>query len=101
MILQFFADIMLSSSLGGLNNQSQAAAGSEADLDVQFAFGITYPTPSTFYSTAGRARYIPDFSEPIENFNEPYEDVGILAILVVFIHTHQTSLVARLHVVAS
>ena len=101
MILQFFTDIVLSLSLGGLNNQSQAATGSEADLDVQFAFGITYPTPATFYSTAGRARYIPDFSEPIENTNEPYEDVRILAILMVFLHTHQTSIVARLHVIAS
>lgn len=29
--------------LGGLNNQSLADAGDEADLDVQFAFGISHP----------------------------------------------------------
>lgn len=28
---------------GGLNNQSLADAGDEADLDVQFAFGISHP----------------------------------------------------------
>ena len=78
----FSSSIVLSSSLGGLNNQSQAAAGDEADLDVQFAFGITYPTNSTFFSTGGRPPYIPDFSEPDQNFNEPYEDVSTLAILV-------------------
>lgn len=78
----FFSSIVLSSSLGGLNNQSQAAAGDEADLDVQFAFGITYPTNSTFFSTGGRPPYLPDFSEPDQNFNEPYEDVSTLAILV-------------------
>lgn len=60
---------------GGLNNQSIDAAGAEANLDVQFAFGLTYPTPSTFYSTGGRPPFIPDTSEPDENFNEPYNDV--------------------------
>jgi len=30
---------------GGLNNQSLAAAGSEANLDTQFGFGISYPIP--------------------------------------------------------
>ena len=62
---------------GGLNNQSLAAAGSEANLDTQFGFGISYPIPvrivfisslynmnnyypkATFYSTAGRAPYKP------------------------------------------
>lgn len=29
--------------LGGLNNQSLAAAGDEADLDVEFAFGLSHP----------------------------------------------------------
>lgn len=30
---------------GGSNNQSLAAAGAEANLDVQFAFGISHPVP--------------------------------------------------------
>lgn len=30
---------------GGTNNQSLAAAGDEADLDVEFAFGISHPIP--------------------------------------------------------
>ncbi|KAF8138893.1 peptidase S8/S53 domain-containing protein [Boletus edulis] len=56
---------------GGLNNQSYAAAGIEANLDTQFAFGLTYPTPATFYSTGGRPPYIPEAQLP-ENGNEPY-----------------------------
>ena len=59
---------------GGVNNQS--LPGMEANLDVQFAFGISYPVrvsdkvtlfilsesclQSTFYSTAGRAEFNPD-----------------------------------------
>lgn len=30
-------------SEGGLNDQNQSAAGAEAGLDVQVAFGLTYP----------------------------------------------------------
>lgn len=33
--------------LGGLNNQSSAAAADEVNLDARFAFGLTYPTPRT------------------------------------------------------
>ncbi|KAH7923659.1 subtilisin-like protein [Leucogyrophana mollusca] len=56
---------------GGINNQSIAAAGVEADLDTQFGFGLTYPTPGTFYSTYGEPPYIPDALETT-NTNEPY-----------------------------
>ncbi|KAF8416931.1 peptidase S8/S53 domain-containing protein [Boletus edulis BED1] len=56
---------------GGLNNQSYAAAGVEANLDTQFAFGLTYPTPPTFYSTGGSPPYIPDALTPTDS-NEPY-----------------------------
>ncbi|KAH7905839.1 peptidase S8/S53 domain-containing protein [Hygrophoropsis aurantiaca] len=56
---------------GGINNQSMAAAGVEADLDTQFGFGLTYPTPGTFYSTYGEPPFIPDALEAT-NTNEPY-----------------------------
>lgn len=58
---------------GGLNNQTLAGAGDEADLDVQFALDISYPTPGTFYSTGGRAPFIKDVSTPNAT-NEPYGD---------------------------
>ncbi|KAF8638557.1 hypothetical protein AX17_002100 [Amanita inopinata Kibby_2008] len=56
---------------GGLNNQSRNAAGVEANLDVQYAFGLTHPTPGTFWSTAGRPPFKPDLVTP-SNTNEPY-----------------------------
>lgn len=58
---------------GGLNNQSTDAAGVEANLDVQFAFGISYPTPGIFWSTGGSPPYIPDLNTET-NTNEPYVD---------------------------
>ena len=30
---------------GGLNDQTPADAGDEADLDVEFAFGLSHPIP--------------------------------------------------------
>ncbi|KAF9236232.1 peptidase S8/S53 domain-containing protein [Melanogaster broomeanus] len=54
---------------GGLNNQTYAAAGVEANLDTQFAYGLTYPTPATFYSTAGSPPYIPDMLTPLIQTN--------------------------------
>ncbi|KAH7887356.1 peptidase S8/S53 domain-containing protein [Phlebopus sp. FC_14] len=56
---------------GGMNNQTTAAAGVEANLDTQFAFGLTYPTPGTFYSTAGSPPFNPDMVTPTDT-NEPY-----------------------------
>ncbi|KDQ64445.1 hypothetical protein JAAARDRAFT_187770 [Jaapia argillacea MUCL 33604] len=61
------------SVMGGLNSQNLSEAGDEADLDTQFAFGLTYPTPGTFYSTAGSPPYIPDADTPTDS-NEPYVD---------------------------
>ncbi|KAF7983296.1 hypothetical protein HWV62_22961 [Athelia sp. TMB] len=58
---------------GGLNNQTADAAGIEANLDTQFAYGISYPTPGTFWSTGGSPPYIPDENTPT-NTNEPYVD---------------------------
>jgi hypothetical protein len=45
---------------GGLNNQTLEEAGAEAGLDTQFAFGLSYPTPGTFWSTGGRPPFVPD-----------------------------------------
>ncbi|KAF5333534.1 hypothetical protein D9611_002701 [Ephemerocybe angulata] len=45
---------------GGENSQDPFSAGFEANLDVQFAFGLTYPTPGTFWSTGGRPPFKPD-----------------------------------------
>ncbi|THV08230.1 tripeptidyl peptidase A [Dendrothele bispora CBS 962.96] len=58
---------------GGLNNQSADAAGVEANLDVQFAFGLSFPINSTFFSTGGRPPFIPDIGTP-EDTNEPYTE---------------------------
>ncbi|KAH9171605.1 tripeptidyl peptidase A [Lactarius sanguifluus] len=58
---------------GGLNNQTLGDAGAEADLDVQFALGISFPTPGTFFSTGGRPPFNPDADTPTDT-NEPYLD---------------------------
>jgi tripeptidyl-peptidase-1 len=71
-------------SKGGLNNQTLDEAGDEADLDVQFAFGLSHPiavgTPRfisynwctyssvqpTFYSTGGSPPFNPDVLTPTD-----------------------------------
>ncbi|KAF9807690.1 hypothetical protein IEO21_08104 [Rhodonia placenta] len=55
----------------GTNDQSPDAAGVEANLDTQYAFGLTYPTPSMFYTTGGSPPFVPDDLNPT-NSNEPY-----------------------------
>jgi hypothetical protein len=47
-----------------LNNQSIEAAGSEANLDSQFAFGLTYPTQQVAWTTAGSPPFQPDEQTP-------------------------------------
>ncbi|THH17744.1 hypothetical protein EW146_g3129 [Bondarzewia mesenterica] len=59
---------------GGQNDQNISEAGIEANLDTQFAFGLTFPTPGTFYSTGGSPPFIPDENTPTDT-NEPYIDV--------------------------
>jgi hypothetical protein len=54
---------------GGQNNQTRA--GIEADLDVQFALGISFPTRGLFHSIGGSPPYIPD-KDTLINTNEPY-----------------------------
>ncbi|RXW25417.1 hypothetical protein EST38_g412 [Candolleomyces aberdarensis] len=58
---------------GGLNPQAPEEAGFEANLDVQFAFGLTHPVPGTYWTTGGRPPFKPDLTTP-ENTNEPYAD---------------------------
>ncbi|KAJ3789832.1 peptidase S8/S53 domain-containing protein [Lentinula aff. detonsa] len=54
---------------GGLNTQNDP--GVEANLDVQYATGMSWPTPMIFYSTGGEPPFIADADEPT-NTNEPY-----------------------------
>ncbi|KAI0677175.1 tripeptidyl peptidase A [Trametes maxima] len=58
---------------GGENNQTLADAGAEANLDTQFAYGLTFPTPGTFFSTGGRPPFKAD-NLTTSNTNEPYSD---------------------------
>jgi hypothetical protein len=66
--------IVLWCAAGGQNDQNLANAGPEANLDTQFAFGLTFPTPRTFYSTGGSPPFTRDALTPT-NTNEPYDDV--------------------------
>jgi hypothetical protein len=59
---------------GGMNDQTPSNAGPEADLDTQFGFGLSYPTPGTFYSVGGSPPFTPDVLSPTDT-NEPYDDV--------------------------
>ncbi|KZT24082.1 subtilisin-like protein [Neolentinus lepideus HHB14362 ss-1] len=56
---------------GGLNDQS--LPGIEADLNVQYTEGLTYPTPNYYYSTPGTAPTINDSVTPPQR-DEPYLD---------------------------
>ncbi|KAI0299096.1 tripeptidyl peptidase A [Multifurca ochricompacta] len=58
---------------GGLNSQNISQAGEEADLDVQFGFGISSPTPGRYFSTGGRPQFTPDANTPTDT-NEPYSN---------------------------
>lgn len=46
--------------LGGKNDQNISNAGSEANLDSQFAFGLTWPTQAVAWTTAGYPPFKPD-----------------------------------------
>lgn len=60
--------------IGGDNKQTLEDAGAEADLDTQFAFGISYPTPQTFYSTGGLPSQFFSSEHTPSNTNEPYSE---------------------------
>jgi tripeptidyl-peptidase-1 len=65
---------MLFICVDGQNNQLLQDAGPEANLDTQYAFGLAYPTPGTFYSTGGSPPFTPD-AKTTTNVNEPYDNV--------------------------
>ncbi|KAJ7173519.1 peptidase S8/S53 domain-containing protein [Mycena filopes] len=56
---------------GGLNTQSDP--GVEANLDIQYTEGISFPTPNIYYSTGGSPPFIKDTFTPTDT-NEPYLD---------------------------
>ncbi|KAF9448952.1 subtilisin-like protein [Macrolepiota fuliginosa MF-IS2] len=56
---------------GGGDDQNDP--GVEANLDIQYATGISFPTPNTYWSTGGSPPFIPDSLTPT-NTNEPYLD---------------------------
>jgi tripeptidyl-peptidase-1 len=47
--------------------------GNEANLNIQYTQGMTFPTPHVFYSTGGSPPFMPDSRAPI-NTNEPFLD---------------------------
>ncbi|KAL4996365.1 peptidase S8/S53 domain-containing protein [Aspergillus recurvatus] len=59
---------------GGLNLQNSSLPSSEASLDVQYAISLAYDTFATYYTTAGRAPYLPGATGTGEDvsINEPY-----------------------------
>ena len=62
---------------GGLATQGITVDNSvEANLDVQYAYPLSYPTPGTYYSTGGLGELVPDLDQPTQsdNQNEPYLD---------------------------
>ncbi|KAF8607532.1 tripeptidyl peptidase A [Ceratobasidium sp. AG-I] len=56
---------------GGTNSQNPEEAGGEAQLDVQYAGGLSYPVQNTYYTTAGRPPFNPS-AGTTENDSEPY-----------------------------
>ncbi|TFK63265.1 subtilisin-like protein [Pluteus cervinus] len=56
---------------GGGDDQSEP--GVEANLDIQYTTGISFPTPNIYYSTGGSPPFKPDSQTPT-NTNEPYLD---------------------------
>ncbi|KAF9039632.1 subtilisin-like protein [Hymenopellis radicata] len=51
----------------------QSDPGVEANLDIQYTVGLSFPTPNIYYSTGGSPPFIPD-SDTSTNTNEPYLD---------------------------
>ncbi|EQK99885.1 tripeptidyl peptidase precursor [Ophiocordyceps sinensis CO18] len=60
---------------GGQNPQDRAKAGPEANLDIEYALAMGYPTDVTYYSTGGRGVKLDDSGHAIPeemSDNEPY-----------------------------
>lgn len=66
---------------GGENDQTPADAGPEADLDTQYGFGMSFPTPGTFYSTGGSPPFQADEHTTADS-NEPYDDVRSISFFI-------------------
>ncbi|KAF8322649.1 subtilisin-like protein [Clavulina sp. PMI_390] len=56
-----------------INSQTGTDAGIEANLDVQFGGGLSYPVPNIFYSTYGRGENTQANISYADNGNEPYD----------------------------
>ncbi|KAI0272273.1 subtilisin-like protein [Gloeopeniophorella convolvens] len=56
---------------GGGNDQTDP--GTEANLDIQYAEAISFPTPNVYFSTGGSPPFKADGNTPT-NTNEPYLD---------------------------
>jgi len=69
--------------IGGINDQTLSSASVEGDLDTQFGFGLSFPTPGTFFSTGGRPPFKVDALTP-DNNNEPYLDVRCVSPFLLF-----------------
>jgi tripeptidyl-peptidase-1 len=48
-------------------------------MPVQYAFGLTFPTPATVFTTGGSPPFIPDGNTPTDT-NEPYLDVRTILL---------------------
>lgn len=62
---------------GGLSTQDDTLDDDvEANLDAQYAYPLSYPTPGTYYSTGGLGELVPDLDQPTlaDDQNEPYLD---------------------------
>ncbi|KAI9860422.1 MAG: vesicle formation at the endoplasmic reticulum [Trichoglossum hirsutum] len=61
---------------GGRNDQNSTLDDAEANLDVQYGIALSYPVPSTYYTTGGLGLLVPDLDQPTpaDNLNEPYLD---------------------------
>ncbi|KKK25020.1 hypothetical protein AOCH_000629, partial [Aspergillus ochraceoroseus] len=61
---------------GGLNLQNSSKASTEASLDIQYAISLASNTFATYYTTGGRAPFVPEgdgaTAEEDESTNEPY-----------------------------
>jgi hypothetical protein len=55
---------------------------------VQFALGVSFPTPGTFYSTGGQPKFKPDKDTAV-NTNEPYMTVCMHPLHCLILQLHE------------
>jgi hypothetical protein len=79
---------------GGQADQTLDDAGPEADLDTQYGFGLSFPTPGTFYSTGGSPPFNLDANTPTDT-NEPYDDVRSISPWPFFFNSADVLMLAR------